>query len=98
MLIDIIVLSLLAIAITATIIEAIIIRGFMRQEENLNNTNGHSLTGREIEYIRRKLHGAGMVSITPFDIDNLLLTLKEIQLGMYTDKDPYVPSDPYEDI
>jgi len=29
---------------------------------------------------------------------NLVKTIRDIQLGLYEDKDPYLPADPYGDI
>lgn len=74
----------------------IIIRGFIKQDKS--DGKHKQLTGKEIEFIRRKLASVGLQAITKDDVYNLIKTLRDSSLGLYKDDDPYFPADPYEDI
>lgn len=86
----------LAVMIGVAIVMAIMIRGAFRTQESSGVIE--SLTGREIESIRRRLASVGMSGVSLAEIFSLIRTLRDIQLGIYKDEDPYVPADPYEDV
>jgi hypothetical protein len=73
-----------------------IIRGFLRTEKP--NGNIRPLTGREIEVLRRRLSAIGIQAITATDVFCLVKTIRDTNLGVWIDSDPYYPADPYEDI
>ena len=93
----IILTALVVVLVVATIVLSIILRGALRFEDDFEGEIS-PLTGREIEVIRRKLVSVGVRGITTNEAFSLVKTLRDIQLGMYVDSDPWVPADPYEDI
>ena len=96
---EIIIIIMLVSSMIGNVIMGILIRGFILGEDEGNkSTIGAPITGTEIELIRRKLVNVGMRSITRSDMFNMMATIRGIHMGTYTDKDPYMPADPYEDI
>lgn len=96
---DVVLFVTVGILIAVIVALVIVIRGFVLSEDQDNKTTvGYPITGTEIELIRRKMVGVGMKSITRTDIFNMMATIRAIHLGTYTDKDPYMPADPYEDV
>ena len=87
---------ILGIGTVIAIFEFFVIRGCLRV--NKSSTEQKCLTGREIEEMRRKLASVGLQSITIGDVFNLIKTIRDTNLGKYTDQDPYIPADPYEDV
>ncbi len=92
----IIFISLSSLLLLVSVLEFIIIRGFLRTEDS-EGTHNH-LTGREIEEIRRKLSTIGLQAITVDEVFNLIMTIRDTHLGTYVDNDPYIPADPYDDV
>lgn len=86
------------ILILAVFILSVILRGALRVEDDRSKSGIKALTGREIEFVRRKLVNIGLRGITLSEAFSLVKTLRDIQLGLYTDEDPWIPADPYEDI
>jgi len=95
---EIILFIIIFILVLLVLVEGIIIRGFLKTDKIDSEYKPAALTGREIEAIRRKLESIGMNAISRADVANLIRTFQLIVLGVYEDKDPYVPADPYEDI
>jgi len=93
---------MMAIAIVeliAIIIAIVIIIGFLKENYESNSSyKKTSLTGRDIEYMRRRLKAVGKVAVNTHDIFDLIYVIRDIQLGVYKDEDPYIPADPYENI
>lgn len=54
------------------------------------------LTGVDIEKIRRDIINVGMNALTTHDVLNLIYVVRSIQLGTYTDENPYVSQHPYD--
>lgn len=83
----------------ATFILAMIVRGALNADrQERNKMNIRRMTGREIETMRRRLVAVGNPALNLSDTFSLILTIREIQLGTYTDDDPWIPADPYEDV
>lgn len=73
-----------------------IIRGFLRTEQKTGEIK--DLSGKEIEFIRRKLVSIGIQSVSKNEVFSLIKTIRDTNLGTWMDNDPYFPADPYEDI
>jgi hypothetical protein len=88
---------LFVISTIANIFLGFAVRGAIRDRKVIiENYTRTKLTGVLIEEIRRKLWLYGKNAITEYDILDLIYTIRDIQLGIYSDEDPYVPSDPYD--
>lgn len=75
----------------------ITVRGALKNTTNiLENYSRTKLTGVLVEEIRRKLWLWGKNGVSEYDILDLIYTIRDIQLGIYVDEDPYIPSDPYD--
>lgn len=97
MFLDIILYGVFPLLSIVSVLEFIIIRGFIKT--NAGSGVHKHLTGREIEEIRRKLSlVGGLNAIAKDDVYNLIMTVRDTHLGTYVDEDPYIPADPYEDI
>ncbi len=94
---EIITISIMVILLAALFVAIFIIRGFLRQERG-SAKDIRPLTGKEIEVIRRRLTLIGMNGLTPNDVYCLIKTIRDTNLGLWIDNDPYFPNDPYEDI
>jgi hypothetical protein len=95
----IILATLLIIAIGGLTVCGIIIKGYLFQTSDFNKLyKRRKLTGTQIEEIRRKLEIAGLSGVQRREVLDLIYVLRAIQIGDYSDKDPYVPSNPYEGI
>ena len=76
----------------------LIVVGFMRTEKFIyENYKEKSLTGVEIEEIRRKLIVTGINGLSHSDVFNLIYTIRQIFIGNYQDNNPYLPPDYYDD-
>ncbi len=96
---EIILISATAFLAVACVVLLIIIRGMINfRQEEIDGAKITSLTGREIEAIRRKIIHSGRQDLSYSGALSLVKTLQDIQLGAYEDTDPYVPADPYEGI
>lgn len=77
----------------------VVLRGALRvDQEERDQIEIKPLTGRDIEVIRRKLVNVGLGGVSLNEVLNLVKTIRDIQLGLYEDKDPYLPADPFGDI
>lgn len=78
----------------------IILRGMIATVGGtFDNYKRKNLTGREREDIRRRLIAQGMGAVHPHEVMDLIYSWRALELGQYTDEDPYVPQDdPYDDI
>ena len=94
---EIVVLIFCIILVTFSILSAIILRGVFKTEKDTNRKS-KPLTGREVEEIRRKLLLTSLNGITKSEVFDLIRTIRDIQLGIYKDTDPYMPADPYSDV
>jgi len=93
-----IILGIIVVLLIAALVVCVgIIRGFLRVEKPIA-TGVRPLTGYEIEVVRRRLLSIGMQAITPLDVFCLIKTIRDTNLGIWVDQDPYSPADPYEDI
>jgi hypothetical protein len=77
-----------------------VIKGFLKtRDTDLKSYKRNTLTGVKIEEIRRRLIHGGMNDIIGKDVLDLIYTIRTIQLGVFEDKNPYVPpGDPYDGI
>lgn len=87
----------MVILFTLVILSVIVLRGVFKTEKETNRKS-KPLTGREVEEIRRKLLLTGLNGITKSEVFDLIRTIRDIQLGIYKDTDPYIPADPYVDV
>lgn len=76
---------------------AVVLRGAISSQEIDPEFEPRALTGREREEIRRRMVNIGTNVVTSDDVLNLLYTIRQIELGNYTDDDVYIPDDPYRD-
>lgn len=89
----------LGISMAANMLLITVLRGALRvDQEDRDQIEIKPLTGRDIEVIRRKLVNVGLGGVSLNEVLNLVKTIRDIQLGVYEDKDPYLPADPYGDI
>ena len=95
--IEIILGSVMVVLLAGNIIQGIMLRGAMRREPGIDE-DLKFLTGRQIEETKRKINNVGLVGVTEHEVLCLINTINGIQLGIYHDKDPWVPDIPYEDI
>lgn len=94
-----ILIILLTVAILGLVACGFIIRGFLIQVKSFNSSyKRRKLTGVQIEEIRRKLSVAGLAGIELREVLDLIYIIRAIQIGDYSDNDPFVPHDPYEGI
>lgn len=86
-----------ALLLITLVIAVIIIRGtIISKSADLNEYTIVSLTGRDIERIRQKLVYIGPQAVSSYDILNLIYVIRSIQLGTYSDENPYIPANPYD--
>jgi hypothetical protein len=87
------------IAIPTIIFMAFIIRGALTNNQDmLEDYHRKDLSGTQREEIRRRLIVGGKGAVGAHEILDLIYTFRSVELGQYNDEDPYVPSDPYDDI
>jgi hypothetical protein len=92
---------LLGIVFIALVFVVILLRGaIVQQQIELSSYKRKDLSGREIETMRRLIVAKGPSAITVHDVLNLIYTIRSIQLGDYSDIDPFVFSseDPYDSL
>lgn len=93
---NIIAIILLIILSAALVVCIGIIRGALKIEKSSDKIR--PLTGKEIEVMRRKLATVGLQAISKTEVFCLIKTIRDTNLGIWKDPDPYFPADPYEDI
>lgn len=78
---------------------ALIISGFMKSHQSMvAGYKRRNLTGRDREEIRRRLLAKGITDVHPHEVLDLIYTFRAVELGQYSDEDPYIPEDPYSDV
>lgn len=94
---DILTLATISALVLVILVQLVIIRGATKTERS-SMRDPVFLTGREIELIKRKIESVGMNAISINNVLDMIHTINGIQLGTYTDLDPFLPHDPYEDV
>lgn len=98
----IVVLSIIAgLSLLANFAMGVMIRGMLATEEESRaqaSAGIRVLTGKDIETIRRRLAAVGNRALKLSDAFSLILTIRRIQLGQYTDEEPWIPANAYEDV
>ena len=93
--------SALAVSLVANFLLAFMLKGALTTDEETRGqvkSGIKTLTGREIETIRRKLASVGVRAMKLSEYFSMILTLRLIQTGRYEDEDPWIPPNIYEDI
>jgi hypothetical protein len=80
------------------VVLSVMLRGALINNDAENLSSIQTLTGKEIESFRRKLVMIPSRTLSREECFSLILTIREIQLGRYVDKDPWIPPDIYSDI
>lgn len=94
---SIILSSLLFISIAANVFLFFVFRGATKEdEETIETYKRQKLSGVDVETIRRTILAYGRKGISVHDVMDLIYTIRSIQLGQYTDTNPYMPANPYD--